>query len=198
MATVLFERDEKNQPAKPGGSSKSPYLRRTQWVRYLSFTCHGSCSLPYKGVAADPALQARIVNLSKQIEDLQKMVNLLIPEQQETLAALQREQQEQHKIAPLELSRALSGARKIKDIILDEEAKEAQRLEEERRRQEEEARKREEERLRELEKVKEMELIKELELQKQKLEKELRQVANYVIYLIVNISSNSLVVIPQN
>lgn len=107
------------------------------------------------GVAADPALQARIVNLSKQIEDLQKMVNMLIPEQQETLAALQREQQAQQK--------------------RDEEAKEAQRVEEERRRQEEEAKKREEERLREEEKAKELELIRELELQKKKLEMELIQ-----------------------
>eukprot|EP00116_Pleurobrachia_bachei_P007222 sb/3467484/ len=30
MATMLFERGERNQPAKPGGLTKSPYLRRTQ------------------------------------------------------------------------------------------------------------------------------------------------------------------------
>eukprot|EP00116_Pleurobrachia_bachei_P011699 sb/3471961/ len=33
IATVLFERGEKNHPAQRGWLSKGPYLRRTQWVR---------------------------------------------------------------------------------------------------------------------------------------------------------------------
>jgi hypothetical protein len=51
--------------------------------------------LSWQGVVADPELQAKISDLSKQIEDLQKMVTRLIPQQQEKIELLQQKQDEQ-------------------------------------------------------------------------------------------------------
>ena len=51
-----------------------------------------------QGVVADPELQAKISDLSKQIEDLQKMVTMLIPQQQEKIDLLQQKQDEQQQV----------------------------------------------------------------------------------------------------
>ena len=47
---------------------------------------------------ADPELQAKISDLSKQIEDLQKMVTMLIPQQQEKIDLLEQKQDEQRQV----------------------------------------------------------------------------------------------------
>ena len=49
-------------------------------------------------MVADPELQAKISDLSKQIEDLQVMVTMLLPQQQEKINLLQQKQDEQQQV----------------------------------------------------------------------------------------------------